>query len=198
MQVLKGVAGDGDGYLLIDDLVDTGRTAQAVRQLLPKAYFATLYAKPAGGRSWIPSSRSSSRRSGSTSPGTSSTASPRRSRTAGGSRPARLVILVIGNKNYSSWSLRPWIAMKVLGFPFDETSHFALHPWRKEEILSRSPAGKVPVLIDGATTVWDSLAILEYLAEKNPRLWPSQPASAPGRDRLRRRCTPAFRTCAHT
>jgi xanthine phosphoribosyltransferase len=48
VRVLKGVAGDGEGYLLIDDLVDTGRTAQAVRQLLPKAYFATLYAKPAG------------------------------------------------------------------------------------------------------------------------------------------------------
>jgi len=48
VQVLKGVAGDGAGYLLIDDLVDTGRTAQAVRRLLPKAYFATLYAKPAG------------------------------------------------------------------------------------------------------------------------------------------------------
>ena len=48
VQVLKGVSGDGEGYLLIDDLVDTGRTAQAVRRLLPKAYFATLYAKPAG------------------------------------------------------------------------------------------------------------------------------------------------------
>jgi xanthine phosphoribosyltransferase len=48
VQVLKGVVGDGEGYLLIDDLVDTGRTAQAVRRLLPKAYFATLYAKPAG------------------------------------------------------------------------------------------------------------------------------------------------------
>jgi xanthine phosphoribosyltransferase len=48
VRVLKGVAGDGDGYLLIDDLVDTGRTAQIVRQQLPKAYFATLYAKPAG------------------------------------------------------------------------------------------------------------------------------------------------------
>jgi len=48
IQLLKGVSGDGAGYLLIDDLVDTGRTAQAVRQLLPKAYFATLYAKPAG------------------------------------------------------------------------------------------------------------------------------------------------------
>ena len=48
VRVLKGVTGDGEGYLLIDDLVDTGRTAQVVRQLLPKAYFATLYAKPAG------------------------------------------------------------------------------------------------------------------------------------------------------
>ena len=48
VKVLKGVAGDGDGYLLIDDLVDTGKTAQAVRQLLPKAHFACLYAKPAG------------------------------------------------------------------------------------------------------------------------------------------------------
>jgi xanthine phosphoribosyltransferase len=48
VKVLKGVAGNGEGYLLIDDLVDTGRTAQAVRKLLPKAYFATLYAKPAG------------------------------------------------------------------------------------------------------------------------------------------------------
>ena len=48
VKVLKGVGGDGDGYLLIDDLVDSGRTAQVVRQLLPKAYFATLYAKPAG------------------------------------------------------------------------------------------------------------------------------------------------------
>ncbi len=48
VQLLKGVSGDGDGYLLIDDLVDTGKTAQHVRQMLPKAYFATLYAKPAG------------------------------------------------------------------------------------------------------------------------------------------------------
>ncbi len=47
-QILKGVAGDGDGYLLVDDLVDTGRTAQVVRRMLPKAHFATLYAKPAG------------------------------------------------------------------------------------------------------------------------------------------------------
>jgi glutathione S-transferase len=86
------------------------------------------------------------------------------------------MILVIGNKNYSSWSLRPWIAMKVFGFPFDERRIPLYGPASKEEILKASPAGKVPVLIDGSTTVWDSLAILEYLAERNPRLWPSQPA----------------------
>jgi glutathione S-transferase len=86
------------------------------------------------------------------------------------------MILVIGNKNYSSWSLRPWIAMKVFGFPFDERRIPLYGPDSKEQILKASPAGKVPVLIDGTTTVWDSLAILEYLAERNPRLWPSQPA----------------------
>jgi glutathione S-transferase len=82
------------------------------------------------------------------------------------------MILVIGNKNYSSWSLRPWIALKVFGFPFDERRIPLYGPGAKEEILKASPAGKVPVLIDGTTTVWDSLAILEYLAEKNPKIWP--------------------------
>jgi glutathione S-transferase len=82
------------------------------------------------------------------------------------------VILVIGNKNYSSWSLRPWIAMKVLGIAFQE-KHIALYsPGAKEEILLESPAGKVPILVDAGVRVWDSLAILEYLAEKHP-LWPS-------------------------
>jgi glutathione S-transferase len=86
------------------------------------------------------------------------------------------VILVIGNKNYSSWSLRPWIALKVFGFDFEERRIPLYGPESKEAILKHSPAGKVPVLIDGPLAVWDSLAILEYLAEKNPRLWPSQPA----------------------
>lgn len=83
------------------------------------------------------------------------------------------MLLVIGNYNYSSWSLRPWVAMKVFGFAFDEKRVPLYGPGAKEEILRYSPAGKVPVLIDGATTVWDSLAIMEYLAEKNPRVWPS-------------------------
>jgi glutathione S-transferase len=97
---------------------------------------------------------------------------------AAGSPRARKtrVILVIGNKNYSSWSLRPWIALKVFGFDFEERRIPLYAPDSKEAILKHSPAGKVPVLIDGPLTVWDSLAILEFLAEKNPRLWPSQPA----------------------
>ena len=86
------------------------------------------------------------------------------------------MILVIGNKNYSSWSLRPWIAMKVFGFEFDERRIPLYVAGAKDAILKHSPAGKVPVLIDGATTVWDSLAILEYLAERNRKLWPLEAA----------------------
>jgi len=86
------------------------------------------------------------------------------------------MILVIGNKNYSSWSLRPWLALKVFGFEFDERRIPLYGPESKEAILKHSPAGRVPVLIDGTTTVWDSLAILEYLAEKNRKLWPVDPA----------------------
>jgi glutathione S-transferase len=86
------------------------------------------------------------------------------------------MLLVIGNKNYSSWSLRPWIALKVFGFDFDEKV-IALYGERsKDAILQHSPAGKVPILVDGKTTVWDSLAILEYLAERNRKLWPADPA----------------------
>ena len=82
--------------------------------------------------------------------------------------------LVIGNKNYSSWSLRPWIAMRAAGIAFDEVVIPLYEPGSREEILKYSPAGKVPVLIDGDQHVWESLAILEYLAEKFPAadLWP--------------------------
>ena len=85
------------------------------------------------------------------------------------------MLLVIGNKNYSSWSLRPWIALKVLGIPFDEVRIPLYRPGSKGRILDYSPAGKVPILRDGDTVVWDSLAILEYLAEKYP-LWPADRA----------------------
>src|SRR5665213_3761887 len=82
----------------------------------------------------------------------------------------------IGNKNYSSWSLRPWLAMKAAGIAFDEQVIPLYEPGSREQILKYSSAGKVPVLIDGETRIWESLAILEYLAEKNPNagLWPAE------------------------
>jgi glutathione S-transferase len=82
--------------------------------------------------------------------------------------------LVVGNKNYSSWSLRAWLAMKVLGIPFQEERIALYGETSKAEVLKHSPAGKVPVLIDGDLHVWDSLAILEYLAEREPRIWPAE------------------------
>ncbi len=87
--------------------------------------------------------------------------------------------LIIGNKNYSSWSFRPWFAMKVAGIAFQETLISLDAPDFKSRLLALSGAGKVPVLIDGDTRVWESLAILEYLAEKFPTaaLWPQDPAA---------------------
>ena len=85
--------------------------------------------------------------------------------------------LVIGNKNYSSWSLRPWLAMRVAGIPFAEHRIPLYGPGSKDQILVYSPAGKVPCLADGDLRVWDSLSICEYLAEKHPGLWPQDPAA---------------------
>lgn len=85
--------------------------------------------------------------------------------------------LVIANKNYSSWSLRPWLALKRIGAPFSEVRIALDQPDTRARILEHSPGGKVPVLHDGDVTVWDSLAILEYLAERFPEagLWPGAP-----------------------
>jgi glutathione S-transferase len=80
--------------------------------------------------------------------------------------------LVIGNKNYSSWSLRAWIILKKLGLQFEEAVVALDVPGFKERLLKYSAAAKVPVLIENSMTIWDSLAILEYLAEANPKLWP--------------------------
>mgnify|MGYP000853017730 CR=1 FL=1 len=88
--------------------------------------------------------------------------------------------LVIGNKNYSSWSMRPWVAMRGSGIPFEEI-FIPLYtgPADKQRILDVSKAGKVPALIDDDVTVWDSLAIIEYLAERYPDagLWPQARAA---------------------
>jgi glutathione S-transferase len=84
---------------------------------------------------------------------------------------------VIGNKNYSSWSMRPWLLMRQLDIEFEEAQISLRQPGSLERKLSYSPAGKVPILIDGETRVWDSLAIIERLAEKLPpkRVWPADP-----------------------
>ncbi|AVR89858.1 glutathione S-transferase family protein [Thauera aromatica] len=81
--------------------------------------------------------------------------------------------LIIGNKNYSSWSLRAWLAAREGGFTFEEIRIPLFIPGSRERILSHSPSGKVPCLIDHGLAVWDSLAIGEYLAEKNPALLPA-------------------------
>ena len=87
--------------------------------------------------------------------------------------------LVIGNKNYSSWSMRPWLAARASNIAFDEVL-IPLYTGDadKQRILSFTRSGKVPVLVDGDVTVWDSLAIIEYLAERFPeaRLWPEDTA----------------------
>ena len=82
--------------------------------------------------------------------------------------------LYIGNKNYSSWSLRPWLALKQAGVVFDEVVIPLYQPGSREEILKHSPSGHVPVLKHGDVAVWESLAICEYLAETVPAagLWP--------------------------
>jgi glutathione S-transferase len=89
--------------------------------------------------------------------------------------------LAIGNKNYSSWSMRPWLALRASDIPFVETliPLYTDNPADKEQILSFSRAGKVPVLVDGETVVWDSLAIIEYIAECYPekKLWPDEAAA---------------------
>jgi len=82
--------------------------------------------------------------------------------------------LVIGTKRWSSWSLRPWVALKQAGIPFEEMLIPLRRPDTRTRILEFSPAGKVPVLIDGTELIWESLAILEYLARRFPhaQLWP--------------------------
>ena len=82
--------------------------------------------------------------------------------------------IVVGNKKYSSWSLRGWLALRLAGAPYEEIVVPLDMPETAQNIRKYSPSGRVPALIDGDVTVWDSLAIAEYLHEKFPdrRLWP--------------------------
>jgi glutathione S-transferase len=91
--------------------------------------------------------------------------------------------LFIGNKNYSSWSMRPWVLMRQSGIAFEEImvpfDDMAASSEFKRQVLPLNPVGKVPVLVDGGLAVWDSLAIAETLAERFPdkHLWPADPAA---------------------
>jgi glutathione S-transferase len=86
-------------------------------------------------------------------------------------------LLLIGNKNYSSWSLRAWLVLKESGVDFEELRIPLYSEGYRDAIREHSPAGKVPVLVDGGLVVWDSLAIAEYVAEQVPSLWPSEPSA---------------------
>lgn len=87
--------------------------------------------------------------------------------------------LYLGNKNYSSWSLRPWLAARQAGIAFDEVVIPLYQPATRETVLKYSPSGRVPALRHGEVTVWESLAICEYLAETFPGagLWPNEPVA---------------------
>ena len=105
--------------------------------------------------------------------------------------------LFIGNKNYSSWSLRPWVLMRELNILFREN----LVPFggvqNPDAFRDFSPTGKVPCLVDGNITVWDSLAITEYVAERHAGVWPGRSGQrAPGRAQPVPRCIPASLRCA--
>ncbi len=85
--------------------------------------------------------------------------------------------LILGNKNYSSWSLRGWLVLRKAGIAFEEYRVSLSTPEGDHQLAEETPAGLVPVLVDGAITVWESLAIAEYAAERNPSLWPEAQAA---------------------
>lgn len=85
--------------------------------------------------------------------------------------------LITANRNYSSWSLRPWVLMKALGIPFTDRIEPFTKPANYDEFRAFSPTGQVPVLLDGTRTVWDSLGITLYLADRYPAVWPQDEAA---------------------
>ncbi|HLV07636.1 MAG TPA: glutathione S-transferase family protein [Croceibacterium sp.] len=82
--------------------------------------------------------------------------------------------LITANRNYSSWSLRPWLLMRALGIPFEDRIELFTEPDNYDDFRAFSPTGQVPVLIDGDRTVWDSLGITLYLAERHDGVWPQE------------------------
>jgi glutathione S-transferase len=91
--------------------------------------------------------------------------------------PRMTYTLITANRNYSSWSLRPWLLMRALGIPFADRLEPFTQPVNYSEFRAFSPTGQVPVLIDGETTIWDSLGIALYLADRHEGVWPTDPAA---------------------
>ena len=85
--------------------------------------------------------------------------------------------LITANRNYSSWSLRPWLLMKALEISFEDRLEPFTKPSNYDEFRSFSPTGQVPVLLDGEITVWDSLGIALYLTDRHEGVWPADPAA---------------------
>ena len=85
--------------------------------------------------------------------------------------------LITANRNYSSWSLRPWLLMKALASPFTDRFEPFAKPVNWDEFRAFSPTGQVPVLIDGSRTIWDSLGIVMYLTDRHEGIWPSDEAA---------------------
>jgi len=111
-----------------------------------------------------------------------------------------MLTLITANRNYSSWSLRPWVLMRALGIAFEDRIEPFTLPVNWQAFRAFSPTGQVPVLIDGETTVWDSLGITLYLADRHAGVWPQDPAARAfaqcvatemhgGFSALRNRCT---------
>jgi glutathione S-transferase len=88
-----------------------------------------------------------------------------------------LLTLIIGNKNYSSWSLRPWLALRMLDIAFTEELRPFTDHGSHDDFRAFSPTGRVPLLMDDGLAVWDSLAIIEHLADTYPSLWPTDRAA---------------------
>lgn len=82
--------------------------------------------------------------------------------------------LYIANKNYSSWSLRPWLLMKAMDIPFVEKLHYFSSPEKPRSFDALSPSAKMPVLVSNGYSIWDTLSIVEYLAEEYPNVWPTE------------------------
>lgn len=85
--------------------------------------------------------------------------------------------LITANRNYSSWSLRPWVLMTMLGIPFVDRVEPFTKPANYDDFRAFSPTGQVPVLIDGERTIWDSLGIALYLADRHDGVWPTEEAA---------------------